>query len=124
MLLRFLTKDDAALARRAKVLLAQAEAGELELRLPSVIVAEVVWTLLSYYGLSRVEVADALSDLIAGSGIVAEDRDLLLEALRVMKTDNVSFIDAYLAERARSENEPVATFDRDFSKLGVQLLPV
>ncbi len=39
-----------------------------------------------------------------------------------MALHNVDFADAYLAELARREGLSVATFDLDFSRLGVPLL--
>lgn len=34
--------------------------------------------------------------------------------------ENVDFVDAYLAERGRCAMTPVASFDRDIDRLGVE----
>lgn len=115
-------KEPTPLAGRARAILGRAAAGELDLRLPTVVVAEIVWTLLSYYGSDREQVADAVIDLLLANGIVAEERTVLLEALRMMKEANVSFVDAYLAEKARAASEPVCSFDKDFERLGVEII--
>ncbi|MEY3327590.1 MAG: hypothetical protein RLZZ115_471, partial [Cyanobacteriota bacterium] len=39
-----------------------------------------------------------------------------------MATANVDFVDAYLAEVARKENESVASFDRDFKRLDIRYI--
>jgi predicted nucleic acid-binding protein len=122
VLVRYLTKDPPSLAARARALMARAAAGEARIRIPSVVVAEVVWVLTSYYELDTTAVAGAVGDLIASDGVEAEDRDVLLDALRVMRETNVSFVDAYLAERARSAAEPLATFDKGFRRLGVEIV--
>lgn len=121
VVLRFLRRDHPTLAARARAIFAAAAAGERELRLSSLIVAEVVWTLISFYGLPRAEVCDRVAELIGLAGIVPEERDHVLATLRVMKEQNVDFADAYLAERARAAGEPVCSFDRDFEGLGVDV---
>lgn len=120
VILRFMTRDVPALASRARSLFAEAAAGERRLRLATLVVAEVVWTLTSFYELDPNEVSERVRDLVAAEGIEAEERDLVLDALRVMKEREVSFIDAYLAERARALGEAVCSFDRDFDRLGVE----
>jgi predicted nucleic acid-binding protein len=39
-----------------------------------------------------------------------------------MAEQRVDFVDAYLAARARHSGAPVATFDSDFDRLGVERL--
>jgi predicted nucleic acid-binding protein len=45
---------------------------------------------------------------------------LLATALDLMVEKRIDFIDAYLAVRARLSGAPVASFDRDFDRLGVE----
>lgn len=120
VVLRYLTRDVPVLAARARSLLAEAAAGERRFRVATLVVAEVVWTLTSFYELDAGEVCDRVTDLLAAEGIEAEERDLVLDALRVTKERRVSFVDAYLAEKARALGEPVCSFDRDFDRLGVE----
>lgn len=120
VLVRFLTKRPPALAARARSLMARVASGEIRLRVPALVVAEVVWVLSSYHELDDTAVADTVGELIAADGVEAEEKDVLLDALRAMREANVSFVDAYLAERARLAAEPVATFDRAFGRLGIE----
>lgn len=122
VVLRFLARDVPTQATRARSLFAEAAAGERRLRLATLVVAEVVWTLTSFYELERDDVVDRVSDLVAADGIETEERELVLDALRVMKDARVSFVDAYLAEKARALGEAVCSFDRDFDSLGVERL--
>jgi len=122
VVLRFLTRDPRALAERADRLLARAQAGEIALRLTPIIVAEIVWALASRYGHPPDRIAAALSAFLRAEGILADERDGLLEALDVMVERRVSFPDAYVAVTARRAEEPVCTFDRDFKRLDVEIL--
>lgn len=119
ILLRLITNDPPALAERAARLANQAEQGEITLKVAPIVVAEVVWVLISFYGYSRKQVAEVLIALLTADGIVLEETEQVIAALDRMVSLSVDFIDAYLAELARRENEAVASFDRDFRRLDV-----
>jgi predicted nucleic acid-binding protein len=56
--------------------------------------------------------------------VQVEEGRLLVAALESMARSNVDFVDAYLAEVARSKGETVCSFDRDFARLDVEwMLP-
>ena len=122
VLVRFITGDPPDMARRAQRLLRRAADGELLLRIPSVVVAEVVWVLGSYYGHERNAIADAVRMLLLANGVSTDDEELVFDALRLMQEANVAYVDAYVAAIARAHGEAVATFDTDFRRLGVDLL--
>lgn len=120
VIVRFLTEDSPALSPRSLQLFRRAADGELVLRVTSLVVAEVVWVLGSFYRWARSEIADGISGFLAGDGLDVEDLGLVLRALQVMSAANVSYVDAYLAESARRAHEPVASFDRSFVRLKVE----
>ncbi len=125
VLLRLLTNQPPALARKAQSLMRRAVEGELLLVIPVVVLAEVVWVLRSpYYGFKPTRIASELQDLVTADGISMEGGDDVVEALALMVDHNVDFADAYLAAVAVRRQEPVATLDADFRRLGVQLFPV
>ncbi len=122
VVLRLLTGQPKGQAQAAAALMARADAGELRLRLCPLVVAEVVWVLTSAYDVSRERVADVLTSFLASGGLVVEERMLLVAALAQMAEQRVDFFDAYLAAKARLSEAPVATFDGDFDRLGVERL--
>lgn len=122
VIVRFLSKEPPAMARRAERLLAKAHTGEITFRLSTIVVAEIVWVLRTIYGHDPKDIAAALSALLRADGIVVERRDTLLEALDVMVERRVAFPDAFTAVSARQSGEPVCTFDTDFKRLGVEIL--
>ena len=109
-------------AQAAAALVARADAGELRLRICPLVVAEVVWVLTSAYDVPPAKVADVLTSFLASSGLVFEVGMLLVSALAQMAEQRVDFVDAYLAAKARLSGALVATFDRDFDRLGVERL--
>lgn len=120
VLIRFLTRDPAGMAEKAREVMVRAEQGELELALSPLVLAEAVWTLKSFYGFDRHEIAHALIPLMTADGISTDAPAVLVEALEHFRDRNVDFVDAYLAAHARHRGEPyVCSFDQDFDRLDV-----
>ncbi|CAN5910532.1 hypothetical protein BH23ACT11_BH23ACT11_07310 [soil metagenome] len=109
------------MADRAEKVLKIAERGEIVGRVHSVVVAEVVWILQSFYAQSKEEIAGALVPLLTGHGLRIENQAIVTRALEVMVEANVDFADALLAETARAKGDGVASFDQDFGKLNVSM---
>ncbi|MHB0979278.1 MAG: PIN domain-containing protein [Thermoleophilia bacterium] len=120
VILRLLTDDPPEMSEQAARLAARAEAGEVLVRIAPLVVAETVWVLLSFYGHSRESVAEALIALLRAGGVQVEEGRLVVAALESMARSNVDFVDAYLAEVARSKGEAVCSFDQDFARLEVE----
>lgn len=116
VLLRFLSGKPAAQAAAARKLFTRASNGEVLLDVSPVIVAETIYTLISYYGVPRKEAADNLYLLLRQRGVKLRDSAQVLAALEFLRTTNVGFADAFLAAAAEDEEVAVASFDRDFDK--------
>jgi predicted nucleic acid-binding protein len=116
ILLRFLTGEPIKQAEAAKKLFAMAAAGDAVLDISPVIVAEVMYTLISFYDVERKEAADLLLKLLKSRGVKVRDGSQVFSALERLRSANVGFADAFLAAAGAEENTPIASFDRDFDK--------
>jgi predicted nucleic-acid-binding protein len=113
VLIRHLTGDPPAQARRASVFLQRAE----ELFVPDLIVAEVVYVLESFYEVERERVAELVRAIIGFKAIVVVDGPLLLRALEVYEVDRLDFAEAYLVASAEASGvETIASFDREIDR--------
>ena len=119
VLLRFLSGEPPAQAAAARKLFAEAAEGEIVLDVSPVIVAEVFYTLTSFYKVERKAAAEKLSLLLQQHGVRVRDEGQVLAALDRLQSANVGFADAFLAAGATEEKVSVASFDRDFDKLQV-----
>jgi predicted nucleic-acid-binding protein len=114
VLIRHLTGDPPAQARRATAFLKRAE----ELLLPDVIVAEVVYVLESFYEVERRRVAELVRAVIGFPAITVADEPLLLRGLEVYEVDRLDFAEAYLVASAEASGvETIASFDRTIDRL-------
>jgi predicted nucleic acid-binding protein len=115
ILVRHITGDPPALARRASSFLAEAD----ELLLTDLVAAEFVYVLESFYEVERSRVAELLRAVLAFPAIVVLDTSLLLRALEVYEVDRLDFADAYLVATAETSGvSAIASFDRSIDRVG------
>lgn len=118
--LRFLTRDEPVQAEACRRLFERAEAGEVQLTTSHLALAEIVWTLESYYRLKREDIAGTLRDLLAMTSLRIERRKMIREAISLYAATKVDFIDAYHAAHLRGRKiAGICSFDRDFEVLGI-----
>jgi predicted nucleic acid-binding protein len=115
VLVRHLTGDPPAQARRATALLA----GRHTLILTDLVLAELVYVLTSYYERPRKEVANFARSLLALPAIVTADDLLLLRSIELYEQHRLGFADAYVAAAAEMSGVGVvASFDRRLDRVG------
>lgn len=119
LFLRYLTNDVHVQADAVEQLLHHASDGEIVLVINSLVIAEIVWTLESYYGLARDNVKDKVLAILNTPGIEAAEGDLLLQAIFWYADKNIDFVDAFNSAWALAEGlETTYTFDRKhFSRI-------
>lgn len=122
VMLRYTLDDHEVLSARATTYFERAAAGELILVVPTITLAECIYTMKSFYKLGRQEIAAGLETLLNLPGVEPLE-PCLRPALQLFATHNVDFADAYLAALGSSLGQSVATFDRDLGKLGAAVLP-
>jgi predicted nucleic-acid-binding protein len=114
VLVRHLTGDPPAMAKRATAFLRDAS----ELFLADLIVAETIYVLESFYEVAREQVANIIRSLLAFDSISVVDRDVLLRAVEVYENDRLDFAEAYLVACAESTGiGRVVSFDRSIDRL-------
>ena len=111
--LRFLTNDDPAKARRAERLFKKAIAGDVSLETSLLVIAEIVWTLESFYKLAKPDIADKIEKILNTKNLKVQAADTVLQALDLYATQNVDFIDAYHGIMLRETGvKRVLTYDK------------
>ena len=126
LFLRYLTNDIPDQADRVEKILQRAADGKIILVTTTLVIAEIVWTLKSFYGLSREQIRDRILAILNTPGLEVEESDLLIEAATNYAEKNVDFIDAYnVAWMVRQQIGIAYTFDRKhfsrFANITVQV---
>jgi len=126
IILRHALGDDPAHGRQARRLFEQASAGTLRLLVPSLVIAQVVWTLESFYRASREYVAGLLKALLETPGVTAHEPRVISRCIEIYRAHNIEIVDAYLVALAEETKTPVlATFNKkDFRRFPhLKLIP-
>ena len=120
LFLRYLTNDVPEQADAVENLLRRAAAGEVKLVTNSLVIAEIVWTLESFYRLNREDVRGKVLAILNTPRPEVADATLVLQAVLWPAEKNVDFIDTYNAAWLLTHGLHLAyTFDRKhFSRLG------
>jgi predicted nucleic-acid-binding protein len=117
LLVRFLTEDDPGKAKAVETLLGKAGKGEIKILIPSVVIAELVWVLESFYEMEAGEISELVGAVLSTPGLDTQDETILREALKTYEKKGIDFIDAWLLEFARERKiKTIYTFDKKHFK--------
>jgi predicted nucleic acid-binding protein len=118
ILLRYLLDDVPELTDHCEALLLRVQRGEEAVWLPDIALADVIWTLRSFYRRSKTEIRDVLLPILSLRGIRLRDRAVIFRALGLFAEKNIDFSDALIAaEMLTSGYTEIYSYDRDFDNV-------
>lgn len=113
LLVHYLTEDDPQKATAVEVLLSRAGRGELKILIPSVVIAELVWVLESFYQMETKEISELVEAVLNTPGIEVTEKSVLISAIRLYREKGMDFVDAWITEFAKDKRiKMIYTFDR------------
>lgn len=116
--LRYLTKDDPSKYERCREMFKRALGGEITISTSVMVIAELIWTLLSYYKVSKAEVIEKVSVILGTENLFIPDKDILVDALVLYARKNIDFIDAYNAIFMKYQGlREIYSYDEDFEAI-------
>ena len=116
--LRYLAKDDLAKYERCREMFKKALEGEIAVSTSGMVIAELIWTLLSYYKVPKAEVIEKVSVILGTESLVIPDKDVLADALVLYARKNIDFIDAYNAVFMKYQGlREIYSYDGDFETI-------
>ena len=111
--LRFLTNDDPAKAKRAEILFRDALKGKIRLATSLLVIAEIIWTLESFYKLEKPDIAAKIEKILNTPNLDCPEAALLFMALDLYVHANIDFVDAYNAFHMKEHGlTQILTYDR------------
>lgn len=92
--------------------------GEKVISTSGMVIAELIWTLLSYYKVPKAEVIGKISVILGTENLFIPDKDVLADALVLYARKNIDFIDAYNAVFMKYHGlRKIYSYDGDFDTL-------
>jgi len=120
--LRVLTKDDEKTFEDCVKFLKLVRKKNIIAFTSSIVLAEIAWTLHSYYGFDRKETAKALQSVLNLKSLKMVNDFNLPISVELFTNHGVKFIDCLISSlsEVKSGKMTIISFDKDFDKLGVK----
>ncbi len=116
--LRYLTKDDPEKYERCLALFKTAVKGKIDLITSNMVIAELVWTLLSFYKVPKTIIIEKVAIIVGMEDLFIPDKAIILEALMLYAKKNIDYIDAYNSVFMRHyQTSEIFSYDEDFDIL-------
>jgi predicted nucleic acid-binding protein len=113
--LRYLTKDNPSKYEKCREMFKRAMKGEIAITTSGMVIAELVWTLLSYYKVPKAEVIEKVSVIVGTKNLSIPEKHIVADALVLFARKNIDFIDAYNAVFMRYHGlREIFSYDEDF----------
>ena len=117
--LRTLIREDERTHRECVAFLNAVRSGRVRACTSSLVIAEIVWTLKSFYKLHKVAVLEAVQGIAQLRHLRIEAQERVDVALELYATYNVKFIDALIASAEDVQNGVVyvVSYDKEFDRI-------
>ena len=113
--LRYLTRDNPRKYEKCREMFKKAVKGEIAITTSGMVIAELVWTLLSYYKVPKAEVIEKVSVIVGTKNLSIPEKHMVADALVLYARKNIDFIDAYNAVFMRYHGlREIFSYDEDF----------
>jgi len=117
VLVRYLTQDDAAQARRVDAVFEDALRQGKRIHIDDIVLCELVWVLRGAYRFGKATIAAALEKIMSTALFSFSNRELLRSALEEYRAGDADFADYVIGARNRRAGcEQTLTFDRSLGK--------
>lgn len=113
--LRYLTRDDPLRYEKCREILKKGVEGKIGLVTSEMVIAELIWTLLSYYKVSKADIVEKISVIVSTENLYIPDKDIIMDAVILYSRKNIDYIDAYNAVFMRYHDfQDIYSYDGDF----------
>jgi predicted nucleic acid-binding protein len=118
ILLRYLTADDPDKFERCKDLFERALEKKIVLLTSDMVIAELIWTLNSFYKVPKDEIIEKVTIIINTPNLKIPSKKLISEVLVLFSQENIDYIDAYNAVFMKKNGcAQFFSYDKDFDRI-------
>ncbi|MCD6472820.1 PIN domain-containing protein [Candidatus Aerophobetes bacterium] len=118
LLIHYFTRDDEGKAQKVLGLLKRVERNEERVITSSLVIFETVFTLQSFYKVSRKKIKKLVSPILELRGLKLLDKEIYQLALDIYVKKNISFADAFnTAFILKKEIKEIYSYDEDFDRI-------
>ena len=126
VILRFLIATPASVPPKSRGVFpffGKLEHGETSAEVPALVFLEAFFVLTSFYQVPAPEAAAKLGTIVMFRGVVLEDKPVLQQCFKLLETENLDAVDAWIVAACRLRAMPeVYSYDADLRRQGLHLL--
>lgn len=115
--LRYLLDDIPRQAQLVENYFKRAKNQEISITVPCLVFVELDFALTKYYQFKKHTIIEYLNNILRLSYLDIEKRGILIKALKLYSSKNISFVDALFYTQAVVENKELLTFDKKLLEL-------
>lgn len=113
VLIRFIAADVEALHLESVAIMKRLRKGELQAVILSEVIMETLFVLNRQYKEPLNEIVESLKIILLFSGVVNQDKYVLITALDMMVDQKIDYVDALICVKSNLEGYARISFDRD-----------
>jgi predicted nucleic-acid-binding protein len=122
LLVRYLTDDEPQKAKAVDALLNSAGKGEIKILIPSIVIAELVWVLESFYKMIADDITGLVEAILNTPGVDTQDKSVIKGALKLYRSKKIDLIDAWIIEFTKAKGaKRIYTFDKKHFRDGEEV---
>lgn len=115
--IRYFTNDVTELADKAEKIFKKAIDGKVFLVTNELVIAEIVWTLQSFYKIPKDNIREMIEGIITTENLFVENYSIVLTALEYYTKSNIDFIDGYVISYMEEKGlKNIISFDKKHFK--------
>ena len=120
--LRFLVVENKKTHKECEDFFNWVKSEEVEVYISKMVLAEIVWTLKSFYDQPKRKVVKALKAILGIKTLKFLEDFSPLEAVDIFNKNSVKFIDSLIASSLLKQKQDwkIISYDKDFDKIGVK----
>jgi predicted nucleic-acid-binding protein len=116
IIIRFLIGDNETLLEQSIKYFQDIESSKLQVEILEGVLMEAFFVLTKFYKLPKDEVIVDLKSILALNGVINSDKIILNEALTIIETKNIDFVDALICAKSKLQGYGKISFDNDLKK--------
>ncbi|MGD2091947.1 MAG: PIN domain-containing protein [Candidatus Aminicenantes bacterium] len=118
ILLRYLTGDDPEKYEKCRDLFKRALEKKIFLLTSDMVIAELIWTLGSFYKVPKEEIIEKITIIINTPNLKIPNKKLISDILVLFSQKNIDYIDAYNAVFMKHNScAQIFSYDKDFDRI-------
>ncbi|NOQ31357.1 MAG: PIN domain-containing protein [Helicobacteraceae bacterium] len=116
IIIRFLVGDHEEHLAQSIEYFSDIENSKLQVEILEGVLMEALFVLVKFYKLPQSEVILDLKTILVFDGVVNSNKTILHEALTIVETKNIDFVDALICAKSNLQGYGKLSFDKDLKK--------